>query len=85
MFSQITRSWKGAPLLSVQDAARRAAETTTSKGLKVFVDVVNKTYETNRAIDGDYERKLRWNVVFDSHLPKWNYLIKRSNVSQVIF
>lgn len=85
LFSQITRSWKGAPLLSIEDAARRAAETTTSKGLRVFVDVVNKTYEINRTIDHDYEKKLKWNVVFDPHLPKWNYLIKRSNVSQAIF
>ena len=29
LFSQITRSWSGAPLLSMDDAVRRAAETTT--------------------------------------------------------
>lgn len=85
LFSQITRSWKGTPLLSVNDAARRAAETTTSKGLKVFVDVITQEYELKRPIGHDYEKKLGWNVVFDPNLPKWNYLIKRPNVSQVIF
>ncbi|MBS7396165.1 MAG: hypothetical protein KIG35_05740, partial [Prevotellamassilia sp.] len=29
LFSQITRSWSGAPLMSLQNAADRAAMTTT--------------------------------------------------------
>lgn len=85
LFSQITRSWKGAPLLSVEDAARRAAETTTVKGLKVHVDIIKKDYELKRTVGHDYERKLRRNVVFDPNLPKWNYLIKCPNLSHVIF
>lgn len=85
LFSQITRSWKGAPLMSVEDAAKRAAETTTSKGLKVFVDIVDKTYEIKRTVDSNHERNLHWNVVFDPNIPQWNYLIKPSNLSQVIF
>lgn len=51
LFSQITRSWSGAPLLSLEDAARRATETTTSKGLIVYVDINNKTYDIKRSID----------------------------------
>ena len=31
LFSQITRSWRGAPLMSVEQAADRAARTTTKK------------------------------------------------------
>ena len=85
LFSQITRSWSGAPLLSVEDAANRAADTTTKKGLKVYVDVVDQIYGIKRTLDDDYERKLRWKVVFDPNLPKWNYLIKPQKVSQVIF
>lgn len=85
LFSQISRSWSGAPLMSVDDAAKRAAETTTSKGLKVYVDIVDKTYEIKRPVDCNHVRNLHWNVVFDPNLPKWNYLIKRSNLSQVIF
>lgn len=75
-FSQIDRSWRGAPLLSIEDAAKRAAATTTKSGLTVHVDVNSKTYEIKRPIDKDYERRLGWQVVFDPNLPKWNYLIK---------
>lgn len=76
LFSQITRSWSGAPLLSIEDAVRRAAMTTTKTGLTVHVDINSKTYEIKRPINKDYERRLRWQVVFDPNLPKWNYLIK---------
>ncbi|MCQ2125853.1 MAG: ISAzo13 family transposase [Bacteroidaceae bacterium] len=36
LFSQITRSWSGAPLMSLQNAAQRAAMTTTKTGFKSF-------------------------------------------------
>lgn len=78
LFSQITRSWSGAPLLSIDDAARRAAETTTSKGLTVYVDINTKTYEIQRPIDESYDKELKHRVVFQEKLPKWNYLIKRT-------
>jgi len=78
LFSQITRSWSGAPLLSIDDAARRAAETTTSKGLTVYVDINTKTYEIQRPIDESYDKELKNRVVFQEKLPKWNYLVKRS-------
>lgn len=78
LFSQITRSWSGAPLLSVEDAARRAAETTTSKGLTVYVDINTKTYDIQRPIDESYERERRRRIIPMDALPKWNYLVKRS-------
>ena len=76
LFSQITRSWSGAPLMSIADAAMRAAQTTTSKGLKVFVHIEDKTYALKRKIDDDYDNRLANQVVFRDNLPKWNYLIK---------
>lgn len=75
-FSQIDRSWRGAPLLSIEDAVKRAAATTTKTGLTVHVDVNSKTYEIKRPIDRNYELRLGWQIVFDPNLPKWNYLIK---------
>lgn len=47
LFSQITRSWSGAPLLSIEDAADRAAATTTAKGLTVYVDINKKNMISN--------------------------------------
>lgn len=78
LFSQITRSWSGAPLLSIEDAARRAAETTTLKGLTVYVDINTKTYEIQRPIDESYERDRRRRIIPMDALPKWNCLVKKS-------
>lgn len=85
LFSQITRSWSGAPLPSIEQAAIRAAKTSTSKGLTVHVNINNKTYDIQRRIDNDYERHLKWQVVHRPILPKWNYLVKPDNLSQLIF
>ncbi|MFT4224746.1 ISAzo13-like element transposase-related protein [Dysgonomonas sp.] len=76
LFSQITRSWSGAPLLSVKEAAKRAARTTTSKGLVVKVDINTKTYDIQRPVKESYERRVAKRIVFHGKLPKWNYLIK---------
>jgi len=76
LFSQITRSWSGAPLLTIEDAAERAATTTTKTGLTVYVDINTKTYEIQRPIDESYEMDLKHRVVFQESLPKWNYLVK---------
>ena len=76
LFSQITRSWSGAPLLSVQDAANRAAATTTSKGLTVYVDINTKTYDIQRPIDESYEKNLIHRIIFQENLTKWNDLVK---------
>lgn len=76
LFSQITRSWNGAPLMSVEDAVKRAEMTTTKPGLKVYADINTKTYEIKRPVDESYERRLAWQVVHSPVLPKWNYLIK---------
>lgn len=79
LFSQITRSWNGAPLMSVEDAAQRAALTTTKTGLKVYAYINNKTYDIKRQVDESYKKRLSWQVVFSQTLPKWNYLIKPIN------
>lgn len=78
LFSQITRSWSGTPILSADDASKRAAETMTKTGLKVFSRVVDKVYETGRKVSDGYREKLARRVVFDTQLHKWNYLIKHA-------
>lgn len=78
-FSQITRSWSGASLMSLQNAADRAAMTTTKKGLKVHVHINSKTYDIKRPIDESYQKRLARQVVFAQELGKWNYLVKPVN------
>ena len=76
LFSQITKSWQGAPLMSVEDAVERARRTTTKTGLKVKVHINTKVDETKRKVDASYYERLKRQVVFAPQLGKWNYLIK---------
>jgi len=76
LFSQITRSWSGAPLMSLQNAADRAAMTTTKKGLKVLVHINSKSYDIKRPIEESYQKRLARQVIFAPELGKWNYLVK---------
>lgn len=78
LFSHITRSWSGAPLTSIENAASRAELTTTKTGLKVHVRIDKNAYETGRKVDKDYYQRVSNQVVFKQDLPKWNYLIKSS-------
>ena len=79
LFSQITRSWSGAPLMSLQNAADRAAMTTTKKGLKVYVHINSKTYDIKRPIEESYQKRLARQVIFAPELGQWNYLVKPAN------
>ena len=79
LFSQITRSWSGAPLLSLKDAANRAALTTTKTGLSVHVHINANTYDIKRQVDDSYQKRLARQVVFAPKLGKWNYLVKPAN------
>ena len=79
LFSQITRSWSGAPLMSLQNAADRAARTTTTKGLRVHVHINSKTYDIKRPIEESYQKRLAQQIVFAPELGQWNYLIKPVN------
>ena len=54
MFAPITRSWSGAPLLSVEMARKRASSTKTSKGLKVYATINSKSHETKRTIQSTF-------------------------------
>ena len=85
LFSQITRSWNGAPLMSLQNAADRAAMTTTKKGLKVHVHINSKTYDIKRPIDESYQKRLARQVIFAPKLGKWNCLIKPANWCNLFF
>lgn len=70
LFSQITRSWNGAPLTSIENAAERAGLTNTATGLKVHVHIDKNTYETGRKVNDDYYQRLSNQVVFRQDLIK---------------
>lgn len=75
LFSQITKSWSGCPLTDAWNACKRAAETVTKTGLKVYSYVSNRIYETKRAIRDSLHDEISRRICFDDKLPAWNYLI----------
>lgn len=75
LFSQITRSWSGSPLTSAIDACKRAAETVTKTGLKVYSYISRKHYEIKRTIMDSLKEEISKRIIFDDKLPDWNYLI----------
>ena len=46
-------------------------KTNTATGLKAFVHMIDKVYETGRKVAADFKEKMR--IVFDDFLPQWNY------------
>ena len=63
MFGPISRSWSGAPLLSVEDARKRAEDTVTKKGLSIIATINQRTYETKRPIKEFYESEKSRRIV----------------------
>ena len=43
----------------------------TSNGLRVTVGLLEKVYATGRKYAADFKDTMK--IVFDDHLPKWNY------------
>ena len=78
MFGPISRSWSGAPLMSIENARNRAEATSTKKGLSIIATINQRTYEMKRPIEESYESEKSRRIVFDDNLPRWNYLIKCS-------
>lgn len=78
MFGPISRSWSGAPLLSIENARERAEATVTKKGLSIIATINQRSYETKRPVEKSYESEKSKRIVFDDQLPKWNYLIRCS-------
>ena len=68
----ITRACKGAIFKTVDMANDLTGRDSTSKGLKVFSSVLDKTFETGREYADDFKKNMK--IKFDEFLPKWNYV-----------
>lgn len=74
VFPHLTRSLQGVILTShelVQDLLETA---TTRTGLKVIVNIIEKTYQIGRKVADDFKDTMR--IVFDAYLGQWNYCAK---------
>jgi transposase len=73
MFSQITRNWKGRPLLSHQVMVNLIANTTTSTGLKIRSELDNGVYDVG--IEVSKEEMDNINLSRNDFHGDWNYII----------
>ena len=74
MFSQITKNWRGRPLLSMEIIVNLIAATTTQKGLKIKCQSDRNLYERGKKISDKEIAEIKMNKE-DFH-GEWNYSIE---------
>lgn len=70
-FPHVTRACQGVVFETLDLVQELMARTQTKTGLKVVVDVVDQLYQTGRKYAAGFKENMT--IVFDDHLPKWNY------------
>jgi hypothetical protein len=71
VFPHITRACQGVIFHTVDIARQFIERTKTTSGLRVTVRLLDKVYQTGRKYAADFKHNMK--IVFDDHLPKWNY------------
>jgi hypothetical protein len=71
VFPHITRACKGVIFHTVQIAKQFIERAKTTAGLRVTVSLLDKVYATGRKYAEGFKTTMK--IVFDDHLPKWNY------------
>lgn len=71
LFPHLTRACQGVVFTSMDVVKHLMQKTQTSRGLKVFVHIIDKVYQTGRKVADEF--KQRMTIIHDSFLPQWNY------------
>ncbi len=71
LFPHVTRACQGVIFTSIALVKELMEKTQTKTGLKAFVHIIDKTYQTRRKVTADFKENMR--IVFDNFLPQWNY------------
>lgn len=74
MFSQISKNWRGRPLLTMEIIVNLIAATTTQKGLKIKCQSDLNVYERGKKVSDEEINKVRINR--ESFQGDWNYSIE---------
>ena len=74
LFSQISVTWRGEPLVSYETIINFIGSTTTKTGLKVRAALDTHEYETGKKITEEQMQTLR--VKYHDVHPQWNYTIQ---------
>jgi Rhodopirellula transposase DDE domain len=71
LFPHLTRACQGIILECVEQAQYYMSKAATQTGLKVVVNILDKVYQTGRAVAEGFRKTMK--IVFDKVLPKLNY------------
>jgi len=70
-FPHVTRACQGVIFSSIELVKELMEKTRTETGLKAFVHIIDKVYETGRKVTENFKDTMH--IVFDETLPQWNY------------
>lgn len=73
LFPHLTRACQGVIFTSLELVKELMAKTSTTTGLRVSVNILDKVYQTGRRVAADVKERIR--IIFDEALPRWNYRI----------
>lgn len=73
LFPHVTRACQGVIFTSVALVQQLLEKTRTRTGLSVVVDILDRVYQTGRKVADEVKQTL--NILRDTILPLWNYLI----------
>ncbi len=71
LFSYISKAWAGVVFDNMDRIKALLEKTTTKKGLKIEVEIIDEKYETGRKYENGFKENMK--LIFDGKLPKWNY------------
>jgi transposase len=70
-FPHVTRACQGVIFTSIELVKELMEKTHTMTGLKAFVHIIDRVYQTGRKVAADFKEHMR--IIFDDFLPRWNY------------
>jgi hypothetical protein len=71
LFPHLTRACQGVLFTSIEVVKHLMEKTHTKKGLKVFVHVLDKMYQTGRKATEAFKQHMP--IIYDKFLSQWNY------------
>jgi len=71
LFPHVTRACQGVIFTSIELVKELMEKTHTKTGLKAFVHIIDRAYQTGRKVADDFRDHMR--IIFDDFLPQWNY------------
>ena len=72
LFPHVTRACQGVVFQNIELVKELMAQTSTTTGLTVTVEIIDKVYELKRKVANGFKETMR--IVFDKVLPQWNYI-----------